>query len=146
MKIGICALGPDLDSEISPVFGRAPYFLIIDEETEQFRAISNPGFQAGRGAGVGASQTLVSQGIKALICGNLGPNAFSILETAGVKIYPGIFGLKIKEVLNRFKKGQLKESEGPSTPGHFGFGGGRGFGGGFGPGPKRHRHRRRGRY
>lgn len=141
MKIGICALGPDLDSEVSPVFGRAPYFLIIDEKTEQFRAVPNPGFQSGRGAGAGAAQTLVSEGIKAVVCGNFGPNAFSILEMAGVKIYPGIFGLKIKEVLDRFKNGQLKESKIPSAPGRFGFGRGRGFGGGFGLGPKRHRHR-----
>ncbi|GAH72555.1 unnamed protein product [marine sediment metagenome] len=56
MKVCICATGPNLDSQVSPVFGRCPYFLIVDSKTEEFKAIPNPALQAGRGAGVGASQ------------------------------------------------------------------------------------------
>jgi len=121
MKIGICALGPNLDSQISPAFGRAPHFLILDSETGDFEAISNPAFQVGRGAGVGASQALVSRGVKVMICGNFGPNAFSVLKMAGIKIYPGVFGLTVREAINKYKKGELKEAKIPTVPGHFGF-------------------------
>jgi len=61
MKICVCASGPNLDSQVSPVFGRCPYFLIIDSKTEEFKAIPNPALQAGRGAGVAASQLVVSE-------------------------------------------------------------------------------------
>jgi predicted Fe-Mo cluster-binding NifX family protein len=126
MKIGICATGPNLDSQVSPVFGRAPYFLILDSETKEFKAIINSALESGRGAGVGASQIITSQGVKVVICGNLGPNAFSVLKMSGIKIYSGIFGLTIKEAVNKYKKGDLKEAETPTVPGHFGFGRGLG--------------------
>jgi len=131
MRIGICTLGPNLDSQVSPVFGRAPYFLIVDSEAEKFKAVSNSAFSASQGAGVGAAQLIVSEGIKAVICGNFGPNAFSVLKMSGIKIYPGIFGLTAREAVNKYKKGELKEAKIPTAPGHFGFG----------PGGKRFRRR-----
>lgn len=131
MKICICSTGPDLNSQISPVFGRSPYFLIYDLDTEKFKAIPNPSFQMGRGAGVAAFQMVVSEKVSAVICGNFGPNAFSLLQMAGVKIYSGIFGLTVSEVIEKFKKGELKETRMPSVPGHFGLG------------PQRRRLRRR---
>jgi len=145
MKIGICALGPDLNSQVSPVFGRAPYFLILNLENDEFEAISNPAFENSRGAGVGASQILVSRGVKIIICGNFGPNAFSVLKISGVKIYSGVMGLTAKEAVKRYKEGRLKRAEIPSAPGHFGFSRGKKFGGGFGGGSKRHRRARRGK-
>ncbi len=141
MKIAVCSTGPNLDSQISPVFGRCPYFLIVDSETMEFKAILNPASQSGRGAGVGASQIIASEGAGAVICGNLGPNAFSILKMSGIKIYSGIFGLTVKEGIDRYRKGELREAEAPIPPGRFGFGWGRGFGRGFGPGPRRRRRR-----
>ncbi len=145
MKICVCATGPDLNSQVSPVFGRCPYFLIVDSKTEEFKAIPNSAFQAGRGAGVGASQLVVSEGAKVVICGNFGPNAFSVLQMSGTKIYPGVFDLTVKQAIDKYNKGELKEIKVPPAPDHFGFGpgGGRGPGGGFGPGPGRARRRGR---
>jgi len=143
MKICVCATGSDLNSQISPVFGRCPYFLIVDNKTEEFKAMANPAFQAGRGAGVAASQLVASQGATAVICGNFGPNASSVLQMSGIKIYPGVFDLTVKRVIDRYNKGELKEIKAPTAPGHFGFGQGRegGFGRGFGQGPRRRRGR-----
>jgi predicted Fe-Mo cluster-binding NifX family protein len=133
MKICICATGPTLDSQVSPVFGRCPYFLIVDSKTKKFKAIANPALQAGRGAGVGAGQLVVSEGAKAVICGNFGPNAFSVLQMSGIKVYPGVFGLTIKQTVDKYNKGELKETKVPSAPGRFGpSAGGRGFGPGLG--------------
>jgi len=140
MKVCICATGPNLDSQVSPVFGRCPYFLIVDSETEEFKAISNLAGQAGRGAGVAASQLAASEGAKAVICGNFGPNAFSVLQMSGIKIYPGVFGLTIKQALDKYNKGELKEIKVPTAPGHFGFGP-PGRGRGADPGPRRKRGR-----
>jgi len=129
MKICVCASGPNLDSQVSPVFGRCPYFLIIDSKTEEFKAISNPALQAGRGAGVAASQLVISEKAESVICGNFGPNAFSVLQMSGIKIYPEVFGLTIKQVIEKYNQGELKEMKVPSAPGRFGFG----------PGPGRRR-------
>lgn len=120
MKIGICSLGPNLDSPISPVFGRALYFLIVNPATEEFKVIANSALKASQGAGVEASQIVISQRVKAVICGNFGPNAFSILKMAGVKIYSDLFGLTVKEVISKYKKGELKEARVPTAPSHFG--------------------------
>ena len=141
MKIAVCSTGPNLESQISPVFGRCPYFLIVDSETMKFKAIVNSALESGRGAGVGASQIIASEGVGAVICGNFGPNAFSVLKMSGVRIYYGMFDLTVKEGIDKYRKGELKEVEVPTAPGHFGFGRGRGFGRGFGPGPRRMRRR-----
>ena len=138
MKICVCATGPNLDSQVSPVFGRCPYFLIIDSKTEEFKVIPNPAAAAGRGAGVGAAQLAVSERATAVICGNFGPNAFSVLQMSGIKIYPGVFGLTIKQAIDKYNKGELEEMKVPPVPGRFGSGP---PGGGVGPGIGRRRGR-----
>jgi len=137
MKVAVCATGLNLDSQVSPVFGRAAYFLIVDLETEDFEVVENLALGAGHGAGVRASQIIVSKGVKAVICGNFGPNAFSVLKMSKIKIYPGVFGLTIREAINKYKKSELEETKIPTTLGHFGFP--------QGPGRFRRRFRRRGR-
>jgi len=132
MKICICTSSPDLDSQVSPVFGRAPHFLIFDLEKKELKTLSNPAFQAFRGAGVAASQMLVSEKVKAVIAGNFGPNAFAFLQMSKVRVYP-VLGLTAKEALEKYEKGELKEMKTPTMGPGFGF-----------PGQKR-RYRRRGR-
>ncbi len=147
MKICVCTNAPNLDSQVSSVFGRCPYFFFIDKETEKFKAIPNTALQAGRGAGVGAAQLVASEKAGVVICGNFGPNAFSVLQMSGIKIYPGISGLTVKQAVDKYNKGELKELKVPTAPGRFGFPGrGRGDGGrgrGMGSGPRRFRRRGR---
>ena len=107
MKICIATTGPDLGSQISPVFGRAPYFLIIDSETEEFKAIENEAAKAFRGAGIAAAQTVASEKVEVAIAGMVGPNAQMVLEQSGIKVISGISGTA-KEALEKFKKGELK--------------------------------------
>ena len=129
MKICICASGSDLDSQISPAFGRCAYFLIINSETEKFKVVPNEAVHAGRGVGVSAAQVVSSEKVEAVICGNFGPNAFLVLQNSGIKIYPGVFGLTVREALDKYNKEELKEIEKSTTPGRFGLGRGRGFSG-----------------
>jgi predicted Fe-Mo cluster-binding NifX family protein len=113
MKIGISATGKDLDSLLDPRFGRCAYFLMVDTDTEEFEAISNPGVSAGGGAGIQAAQEITKQGAKEVITGHCGPNAFDVLVAGGVKIYQAS-EMKVKDVLDLYKKGELTEI---STPG-----------------------------
>jgi len=138
MKIAICSTGNNLDAQVSPVFGRCPYFLIIDGKTKKGKVVENSAFVAGRGAGVGAAQTVASEKVEAVICGNFGPNAFAVLKMSGVKPYTAAANLTIKEAVEQYKKGQLNEVKLPTGAGFgFGRGGGRGFGRGLGRGRRR---------
>jgi predicted Fe-Mo cluster-binding NifX family protein len=76
MKICVSAAANSLDALIDPRFGRCPYFVIVDSENKQFEAIPNMASGAMGGAGIQAAQTIASKGVKVLITGSIGPNAF----------------------------------------------------------------------
>ena len=128
MKIGISSTGKDLNAQVDPRFGRCQYFLIVDADTMDFESISNESAMASGGAGIQAAQIIAKAGVEVMITGNVGPNAFQTLSAAGIKIFTGISGT-IKEAVERYKKGDLKETETSTVGSHFGMGGaGRGFG------------------
>lgn len=62
-----------------------------------------------------------------LITGNVGPNAFQALSVAGIEVVTGTFG-NVKGVIEKYKRGELKETSSPTVRGHFGTGKGRGHG------------------
>jgi predicted Fe-Mo cluster-binding NifX family protein len=127
MKICVSAESNRMDSPIDPRFGRCPYLLIVDSETMQFEAVLNMASNATGGAGIQAAQTLTKKGVDVLITGNVGPNAFQALSTAGIKIVTGASGT-VREVVEKYKKGELSETGAPTVKGHFGMGIGRGSG------------------
>jgi len=133
MKVCISSVGNNLDSAVDPRFGRCAFFLIVDSETGQFEAIANPGANFGGGAGIAAAQLVASHGVKAVISGNFGPNAFGVLQSAGIKIYAGVFGVTVKQALENFKNNKLNEGNQPTGPNFMGMPGG-GMGGGTGRG------------
>jgi predicted Fe-Mo cluster-binding NifX family protein len=127
MKIAISSTGKDLDCQIDPRFGRCQYFIFVDPETMEFEVADNQGLAAMGGAGVQAAQVVAQKGAKALITGNLGPNAATALSASGIKVYLVPTGT-IKQVAEAYKSGTLKEVSGSTVPPHFGMGGGRGMG------------------
>ena len=130
MKVAIATSGNNLDSQVSPVFGRAPWFLLVESETEEFEAVENKFAQTARGAGVAASQEIVNRQVQAVIGGNFGPNAYHVLSGAGIKIYNLTGAMTAKQALSLLKEGKLPEISGPTESFGPGFGGG--FGRGFG--------------
>ncbi len=128
MKIAITAKSNILESDIDPRFGRCSYFLIIDIDTMSFEPISNESAMASGGAGIQAAQTIAKAGVEVVVTGNMGPNAFQTLSAAGIKVFTGADGT-IKEVIEKYKKGELKETEAPNVDSHSGMKAtGRGFG------------------
>jgi|CryGeyStandDraft_6_1057127.scaffolds.fasta_scaffold69073_2 predicted Fe-Mo cluster-binding NifX family protein len=131
MKICVSAVANSLDAQLDPRFGRCPYFVIVDLESMQFEAIPNNASGAMGGAGIQAAQTIAGKGVTVLITGNVGPNAFQALSAAGIKIVTGAFGT-VRESVEKFKRGELRETGAPTVGGHFGMGMGRGRGRGRG--------------
>ena len=76
MNIAITSTGETLESTSDPRFGRAQYFIIVDTETGDFRAIRNPNIDAMGGAGIQSAQLVAKEGIEAVVTGSCGPNAF----------------------------------------------------------------------
>ena len=127
MKICVSASSDSLDANVDSRFGRCPYFVIIDSETMEFSAITNDSTNAAHGAGIQAAQTVANMGAKVVITGNVGPNAFNVLSATGIKIVTGASG-SVKEAVEKYKSGQLKETGNPTVGGHFGMGKGQGRG------------------
>lgn len=123
MHIVIPANGADLDAPASPVFGRCPTFIFVDSETLSFTALPNPALDAAGGAGVQAAQMVVQRGVIAVIAPSLGPNAFRVIQAAGIPVYQQQ-GATVRDVLNAFNAGQLPRLEAPGDD-HVGLGGGR---------------------
>ena len=139
IKICLSSTGETLDSQVDPRFGRCQYFLIVDKKTGKFKSIANKGVEISQGAGISAAQIVVNEGIKAIITGNIGPNASMVLNQAGIEVYTGVFDKTCKEALELFDDGKLKANQEPTGPGgHVGAGqGGFGSGGGGGQGRKK---------
>ena len=149
MKIAVTATGPTSDASLDPRFGRSAYFLIVDTDTLNFKAIQNPNVMATGGAGIQSAQLVVAEGAQAVVSGSFGPNALRTLAAAGVQLYEGVTGT-VREVVEKFKAGQLTVSPAASVGGMvppaagYGAGGGFGYGGGFGRGMGRGRGGRAG--
>ena len=134
MKIAVSAMADNLDAMVDARFGRCAYFVIVEVEGNEIKsseAVKNPGVTAIGGAGIQAAQIVANKGVEALITGNIGPNAFAALSGTGIKVITGIGGITVKGAVQRYLKGELKETKQPTTPG---FGPGRGMGRGMGPG------------
>ena len=123
MKIAVPSTGENLNSMISPRFGRAPGYLVIDSESKETKFIPNPAAGADRGAGVAAAQIIADQGVKAVVACFVGPNAFSALTAAGITVYQAGDNISVDQATDEFKAGQLNEFSSASRPG-----------GGMGPG------------
>ena len=127
MKIVISAVGPDLDSAASPVFGRCPTYLFVDTDTSASETAENPAVSAGGGAGIQAAQFVIQQGAQAVLSGNVGPNAFQVFSAAGVPIY--LHGEDtVRQAVEAFKAGKLQASGGANVTAHAGMNLRRGMG------------------
>jgi predicted Fe-Mo cluster-binding NifX family protein len=119
MKIAISAEGPDLQSLVAPRFGRAQWFIIADLETGELKAISNEqNRSAAQGAGIQAAENVARHVPSYLITGHCGPKAFRALTAAGIRVVVGAEG-SVRDVLEKFKRGELKPAEGPDVTGHW---------------------------
>lgn len=119
MKIAVSSKGKDLTSEIDERFGRAAFFIIIDSETLDFKAIENTqNLNLPGGAGIQSSKAVVGTGAEILITCNCGPKAFAALSSAGIKISLGCTG-RILDAVQKFNNGLLSFATEANVKGHW---------------------------
>jgi predicted Fe-Mo cluster-binding NifX family protein len=130
MRIVVTATGEGLDAPASPIFGRSAYFSLVDTESLDCESLSNPAVGASGGAGIEAAQFLAGHGVQAIVTGNVGPNAFQVLNAAEIPVYL-TKSSTVRQAVDAFVKGELSQTRGPSARSHSGtggIGGGRGLG------------------
>ncbi|HAM38295.1 MAG: dinitrogenase iron-molybdenum cofactor biosynthesis protein [Elusimicrobia bacterium RIFOXYC2_FULL_34_12] len=120
MKICITSQGKTLDSQVDPRFGRCSYLIVLDTDTMQFETIENIFADASGGAGIQTGQLMVEKGVKAVLTGNVGPNAYQTLKAAGIIIYTGLSGT-VSEAVGKLKNNELESKDKPSVNSHFGM-------------------------
>lgn len=106
MKIVIPVDEKTLESNVCVSFGRTPYFLIYDTETNESAFIDNSAATSTGGAGIKAAQIIVDNKANALLTPRCGQNAADVIKAADIKIYKTTFS-SIKDNLAAFTDGKL---------------------------------------
>jgi len=119
MKICISSEGKTMDSKVDPRFGRCRNFIFFDTETGHFEIQENTHSQFQGGSGIQSAQLVVSKGVKAVLTGNIGPNAHQVFSTAGISIFSGVSGT-VKEAIDNFKNGKYQPDDAPNVDSKFG--------------------------
>jgi len=120
MKIAITSLGSKLEDKVDPRFGRCHYFILFDTDTNKFEAIENTGAQGMGGVGVQSGQIMANKGVKVVLTGSCGPNAFQTLQAAGIKIITGVNGT-VQGAIDKFKSGGVKTISQANVSAHSGM-------------------------
>ena len=107
MKLILSANEKEKSSMLDLRFGRCKYFAIVDLETNEWNYIENKGAYSSGGAGIAASQQVIDQAADVLITGNLGPNAFEVLEKSNMKVLRS-GAVKLEEAILLFKENKLE--------------------------------------
>jgi predicted Fe-Mo cluster-binding NifX family protein len=85
MKLCIPTLdSAGIGSTISPHFGGANFLILIDSETRAVEAVANTGCEHGS---CSALDAIVDMAVDAVICRDIGRNAFSRLARRGVRTF-----------------------------------------------------------
>ncbi|MGQ9681481.1 MAG: NifB/NifX family molybdenum-iron cluster-binding protein [Anaerolineae bacterium] len=121
MRVAVSANGANLEAPASPVFGRCPVYVFVDTETMAFEAVENPAMSAGGGAGIQAAQLVVERGVQAVLTGNVGPNAFQVLQAAQVQVYP-FTGGTVRQAVEALRQGRLQAATSATGTQHAGMG------------------------
>jgi len=124
MKIAVSAAGQSLDAQVDPRFGRCQNFVIVDTDTMEFEALANDSAAAAGGAGIATAQMIAGKGVEVVLTGNCGPNAFGVLNSAGIKVFTGAAGT-VQEAIESYKAGKLQTSARSNVSAHSGMGRGR---------------------
>ncbi len=120
MRIAVPTNGGGINDTVAPVFGRAAAFFIADVDekgniTNQ-KVIQNSAAMAGGGAGPMAVQTLINEGVEAIIAPQVGPNAFGAIQAAGIKLYQVAPGTPVGEAIKAVTSGSVGQFTAPTPP------------------------------
>ena len=112
MKIAVTSYGDSLESKVDKSFGRANWFIIVDDQDGSFEAHSNKeNVDAPQGAGAQAGQNVADMGVEILLTGNVGPTALKTLQAASIRVFIVKGDITVGEAVGQWKEGRLTETK-----------------------------------
>ena len=111
MKVAVASKGEEMENEVSEVFGRSPYFIFAEVEGKEIKkteVIENKSLEQRGGVGISAAKLVAENGAEAVITGNIGPRAFSVLKQFNIEVYSKGKCKSVKEALEEFIDGRLE--------------------------------------
>lgn len=108
MNIAISSQEKEKNGLLDLRFGRCKYFLIFNTESKKIKAIKNKAIDADVGSGVEAANLVLKENIKAVITGNVGPNAMRVLKASNIKVFTSDIK-RVLDVIDDYQKNKLKE-------------------------------------
>jgi len=121
----------DLQSRISAHFGSAPFFMIVDTDTETFKTVPNINLHHGHGMCM-PLQSLQNETIDGVVVGGIGAGAFNKLKSAQIEVYITKQSI-VKNIIEEFKSSILTPLQGNQVCAHHGPHPHHGASGGHGP-------------
>jgi len=106
MKIAIPVDEKNMETSVCQSFGRTPYFLIYDTQTNESTFIDNSAAASQGGAGIKAAQSIVDSKAVAVLTPRCGENAAEVIKAADIKLYRTMAG-SAKDNINAFNGGTL---------------------------------------
>lgn len=85
MTIAVAATSKSTDSAISSQGGRAPFYLLLNEQGELLESIKNPFAVGGGGAGFGVAKMVADKGADVIVAGKFGQKMIDALKTRGLR-------------------------------------------------------------
>lgn len=119
-KIAVTSTGPTLRDNVDVKFGRCAYVLIADSHFVPCEALENPDRDLGRHAGVRTARLLQERGVRVVLTGHCGPEAFWLLDRGGIQVAVGVTGT-VRDALERYKAGQLRVARRANVDKYFGL-------------------------
>ncbi|MBN1166145.1 MAG: NifB/NifX family molybdenum-iron cluster-binding protein [Methanospirillaceae archaeon] len=107
MQIAIPASGQTINDPVDTRFGRAPYVIIVNQESGATTTLSNPYAAESGGVGPRLVQLLVQNQVTQLIAPRIGGNAENALVAAGIEVFLFEGSGSVSSALEQFKAGKL---------------------------------------
>ncbi len=117
--VAIPSTGKDINSPVSFLFGRAPYFILCDRAARTYKAVPNKFMDSQHAAGLSAGKMLAGKKIDAVCANNIGFEPMRVFHSKKIEVYTGIHGT-VWQTLESFPDSLTKITE-QNVPAHFGI-------------------------
>lgn len=107
MKLAIASLGEKETDIVSPVAGRAPFYLFFKDK-KLVKVQKNPFVYGGGGAGFAVAKMLADEKVEVVVTGHLGPNMITALKEKNIKALKAR-DMTVKQALKKALANQLEE-------------------------------------
>lgn len=116
-NVVICTETNSQDKPVSERFARTNYFCLYDRKLDSYTFYVNTAKEEMSGAGGKAVKQLSTYNTDVVLVPEIGPKAYDALNAFELKAFQYPKDSSVKEAIELFYKGELKEVSAPSTIG-----------------------------